>query len=86
VEVSGLPTYYGNLDYTIKSLPAPSGNSPREVVVTVGGTVAMPPGGIILKSPLTQPIASVAGDGRLVTPGSGEIRLDRLPAKVSILY
>lgn len=85
IEVSHLPTYYGDLDYTIKSLVASAGG-PGKVVVTVGGTVTVPPGGVILKSPLSRPVKSVGGDGRLVAPGSAEIKIERLPATVSITY
>ena len=82
VEVLGLPTYHGKLDYTLKSRTA-AGRT--EVVATVGAGVTVPPGGIVLKSPLTRPIVAVAGDGRL-DPATGEIRIDRVPATVSITY
>jgi hypothetical protein len=86
VEVTSMPTYYGNIDYTIKCDAASAGGLRREVVVTVGGKVVVPPGGIVLKSPLSRPVASVSGDGRLAAPGSDEIRIERLPARVSISY
>ncbi|MBI2496616.1 MAG: hypothetical protein HYV75_01350, partial [Opitutae bacterium] len=84
VEVLGLPTYYGNLDYTLKSSATAAGGT--EVVATLGAGVSIPRGGIVLKSPLSRPIKALAGDGRLVGPGSDEIRIDRLPAILTITY
>jgi hypothetical protein len=86
VEVSRLPTYYGNIDYTVKSVTAPGARQQRDVIVKVSGDVVVPPGGIVLKSPLSQPIRSVRGDGRLVAPDSNEIKIEKLPATVSISY
>ena len=84
VEVLGLPTYYGNLDYTLKSRSTAGGGT--EVVATIGAGVSIPEGGIVLNSPLLRPVKTVSGDGRLSVPGSNEIRIDRLPATVSITY
>ena len=81
VEVTGLPTYYGNLNYTVKSTSAG-----RFVTVTIADGITIPPGGIVLKSPLMRAVKSVTGDGRLAAPGSDEIKIDRLPATVSITY
>ena len=86
VEVSNLPTYYGNLDYTIKRIAALAGGPRCTVEVTIGGKLALPPGGIILKSPLARPITSVSGDGRLIAPASDKIRVERLPATITISY
>jgi hypothetical protein len=86
VEVTHLPTYYGPIDYTLASTPASAGGAPREVVAMIGGDVTVPPGGIVLKSPLSRPITSVSGDGRLVAPGGDEIRIEKLPASVRIAY
>jgi hypothetical protein len=86
VEVTHLPTYYGPIDYTLASTPACAGGAPREVVATIGGEVSIPPGGIVLKSPLSRSITSVSGDGRLVAPGGDEIKIEKLPASVRIAY
>jgi hypothetical protein len=86
IEVLGLPTYFGNLNYTIKSVPAAADGVVREVVVTVGEGVTMPSGGIRVSSPLSRPIRAVTGDGELIAPGANEIRLHRLPARLSITY
>jgi hypothetical protein len=80
VQVKGLPTYYGKLDYTIRK----SGNA---VTVTMGGPVTIPRGHIILKSPLSRPMKSVTVGGRKSTKIKGnEIVIDRLPANVVIGY
>ncbi|MDP2139082.1 MAG: discoidin domain-containing protein [Candidatus Didemnitutus sp.] len=84
VEVSDLPTYYGNINYTIKSTATAGGGS--EVVVTVGGALMIPPGGIFVKSPLSRPVKAVSGDGVRVLNDVGEIKIDRLPATISISY
>ena len=84
VEVLSLPTYYGKLDYTLKSHPTAAGGT--EVVATIGAGVALPPGGLVLKSPLARPLKSISGDGHLAAPGSDEIRIERLPATVLISY
>ncbi|MFI5356757.1 MAG: discoidin domain-containing protein [Opitutales bacterium] len=86
VTVHRLPTYYGPIDYAIRRHPAPAGDPRCEVVVTVNGPVAMPPGGIVLHSPLARPVRAVTGDGALAGPGSDEIRLSRLPATVTLTY
>ena len=86
VEVSQLPTYYGNINYSIKSVTASASGQRRELVVEIRGDIAVPPGGIVLKSPLSQPISSVSGNGHLVAPDSAEIKIEQLPATVSISY
>lgn len=85
IEVLALPTYYGKLSYTVKSRPAADG-SVAVVDVTVADGLQRPQGGVIVRSPLARPIRAVSGDGQLVAPGSSEIRIDRLPAKLSIAY
>jgi hypothetical protein len=86
VEVNNLPTYYGNLSYTIKPEAAPDSGPGRRIVAKLGGDIAMPAGKIVLKSPLSEKIKSVAGDGRWMPAGGNEIRIEKLPATVTILY
>lgn len=85
IEVISLPTYCGKLSYTVKSQRAADG-SVTVVDVTIGDGVKVPTGGVIVRSPLSRPIRSVSGDGHLIAPGGSEIRIDRLPAKLSIGY
>jgi hypothetical protein len=81
VEVLGLPTYYGNLDYTLKSRTV---DGHTAVAVTIGDRVTLPPGGLVLKSPLSRPVTAVTGDGRL--DPTGEILITRLPASLTLRY
>ncbi|MBI2511142.1 MAG: discoidin domain-containing protein [Opitutae bacterium] len=85
IEVISMPTYYGKLSYTVKSLHAADGSVNR-VDVTISEGLQLPPGGVIVRSPLSRPIRSVSGDGRPLLHENGEIRIDRLPAKLSIAY
>ena len=79
VQVAGLPTYFGNVSYTLKGTAAGT-----RVSVEIGGDVRLPAGGIVLSSPLSKRIRSVTGDGALTQ--KNEIRIDSLPAKLSIEY
>jgi hypothetical protein len=86
VEVSNLPTYYGNLSYTIKAEGAPDAGPGRNVVVRLRGDLSVPSGQIVLKSPLARKIESVSGDGRWLPGKPTEIRIEKLPATVIIRY
>jgi hypothetical protein len=83
IEVVSLPTYYGNLSYTVKSTRDPAG-AVESVAVAIADGLRMPPGGFVLASPLSRPIRAVSGDGCLTD--KNEIRIDTLPAKLSIAY
>ncbi|PTY02484.1 hypothetical protein DB347_24075 [Opitutaceae bacterium EW11] len=85
VEVRRMPTYFGPVDYSLKRADG-EGGAPLRVVATVGGHLSVPPGGVILKSPLNRRVRAVAGDGRLAAPESDEIVVTRLPAKLTIDY
>jgi hypothetical protein len=78
VRVTNLPTYYGNLSYSMKKEGA-------NVIVNLGGDVKVPNGKIVLKSPLAKRVRFVAIDGRNVR-ATKEIRVDRLPARVVVGY
>lgn len=84
IEVLDLPTYHGNLNYTLKSRVTADGRT--EVTATFGAGLTVPEGGLILKSPLSRPVFQVSGDGRLLAPASDEILVTKLPATISILY
>jgi hypothetical protein len=78
VRVTNLPTYYGNLSYSMKK-------ERTNVIVNLGGDVKVPKGKIVLKSPLAKRMRSVAIDGRNVR-ATKEIRIERLPARVVVGY
>jgi hypothetical protein len=58
----------------------------RNVVVSLRGDLAIPFGKIVLKSPLAEKIESVSGDGRWVPGEPNEIRIEELPATITIRY
>lgn len=83
VTVDGLPSYYGPVNYSIRSHES---SGKIEVTVKVDRLASTPGGGVILESPLARPIRSVTGDGQLTAPGTREIKLTRLPAVVTVIY
>jgi hypothetical protein len=57
VRVQGLPTGYGALSYTLRA------EGPR-VQLALGAGLRLPPGGLVVESPLASPLVSVEVDGR----------------------
>jgi hypothetical protein len=81
VSVRRLPTYYGTLNYSIR----PHGD--QELVVKMTGDIALPPGKIVLSSPLDQPLVGVAVDGHDIKSFSAhEAVIDKFPATVVLRY
>jgi hypothetical protein len=77
VGVSGLPTHFGTLDLRLQR------DGANTLVVSVGGTLAVPPGGIVLRPPLAQRLASVEVNGRGVTTfDAAGVTIDACPARV----
>jgi F5/8 type C domain len=79
VQVSNLSTMYGPLNYDIRA----SGNT---VTVNLRAGLKMPPGGIVVFSPLEQPILSAFVDGALAPVKGSEVLVKKLPAIVTIRY
>jgi hypothetical protein len=79
VRVSNLSTSYGLLNYDAKAYG-------RTVNVNIKPLTKMPPGGIVVWSPLEQPILSASIDGVLTAVRGNEIRVRKLPATVSVRY
>lgn len=80
VTVTALPTYYGNITYSVRK-------EGRTVVVQLGGDIAIPSGKIVLKSPLSQRIRSASINKRLVKVSKeNEIVIGKLPARVELRY
>lgn len=79
VQVQNLPTYYGPVSYSIMKTGA-------SVKVSISGNIQMPRGKIIVKSPLSKTIVSVSGDGKRINQRGNEIRIQKLPATVTIRY
>jgi hypothetical protein len=80
IRIGGLPTYYGTLRFTMK----PEGNA---IAVRIEDSITVPPGGIVLRSPLNEPLRRVTVNGKLVAPHSPqEVVLRSLPAYVVLEY
>jgi hypothetical protein len=79
VRVSNLNTAYGPLTYDMRA----NGNT---VIVNLRAGIKLPPGGIVVWSPLSQPILSAAVDGVPTAVKGAEIRVRKLPAVVTIRY
>ena len=80
VGISGFPTYYGKLAYTMKQ-------NGSVLAVEIPAGVRIPSGGLIVAVPTGSPVqrVSVNGSHALCSP-TGEIRLQSLPASVIIEY
>ncbi len=79
VRVANLSTQYGLLNYDMRA----SGNT---VTVNLRVGLRMPPGGIVIWSPLEQPILSAWVDGVPSAVKGSEVRVRKLPAIVTIRY
>jgi hypothetical protein len=81
VSVRRLPTYYGTLNYTARR----GGKS--DLVVIMSGDVNLPPGRIVLPSPLEQPLIGVTVNGTEITSFTArEAVIDQFPATVVLHY
>jgi hypothetical protein len=79
VRVTNLSTEYGPLNYDMRA----SGNV---VTINLGAGLRLPPGGIVVWSPLEQPILSAWVDGVPTAVKGSEVRVRKLPAVVTIRY
>jgi len=79
VRVANLSTQYGPLNYDMRA----SGNV---VTVNLRAGIRMPPGGIVIWSPLEQPILSAWVDGVPAAVKGAEVRVRKLPSVVTIRY
>jgi hypothetical protein len=80
VRVAGLPTYFGNVNYTIHS----SGNS---VVAEISGSFDAAHHKLAMASPLSARVCSVRVNGKKVAVGkTGEVVIRTLPTKVEFWY
>ena len=79
VAIDGLSTHYGRLGYTMQARGG-------EVVVRFSGSLRLPPGGILLVSPLTEPLRGARVDGRAARVSDGVVRITRMPREVILRY
>jgi len=81
VGISGFPTYYGNLSYSIIK------EGPAKMRIYVSGDLMPPPGGIIIKPPILGPISSLTIDGESQSPTSEHaVICHRCPADIVLTY
>ncbi|HWL40327.1 MAG TPA: hypothetical protein VNO75_08820, partial [Gemmatimonadaceae bacterium] len=79
IRVTNLSTHYGPLNYDARAVGT-------TVTLNLRAGLRMPPGGIVVWSPLEQPILSAAVDGSPTAVRESEIRVQKLPAVVTIRY
>ncbi|HEY6088759.1 MAG TPA: hypothetical protein VD771_03115, partial [Gemmatimonadaceae bacterium] len=79
VRVANLSTQYGPLSYDMRA----SGSA---VTINLRAGIRMPPGGIVVWSPLEQPILSAWIDGVPAAVKGSEVRVRKLPATVIVRY
>jgi hypothetical protein len=79
IRVSNLSTEYGPLNYDMRAIG-------RIVTVNLRTGLRMPPGGVVIYSPLDQPILSASVDGQLAPVKGAEVRIRKLPSTVTIRY
>jgi hypothetical protein len=81
VSIRRLPTHYGTLNYSVR----PGGKA--ELVVAMSGDINLPPGRIVLPSPLEQPLLGVTVNGREIASFTqDEAVIDQFPATVVLRY
>jgi F5/8 type C domain len=79
INVSNLSTEYGPLNYDMRAIG-------KVVTINLRAGIRMPPGGIVVYSPLDQPILSAAVDGVPAAIRGAEVRVSKLPSIVTIRY
>jgi hypothetical protein len=77
VGVTHLPTYYGDLDYSLRR------EGSGALVFDIGGSLEIPPGGIVLCPPLAGPLVSVEVNGRArSTFDSHSVKVRACPGRI----
>ncbi len=81
IAIEKLPTWYGPLSYTLARV------GDDAVRLSLSGDIEMPPGGIVVRSPLPRPLARVTADGRdVVDFEATSAKLGRRAAAVILHY
>jgi hypothetical protein len=79
VAIEGLRTHYGTLGYTMRAHRG-------DVVVRFAAPLRLPPGGLIITSPLGRPLRAARADGRRVEVRDGRVYIARMPREVVLEY
>ena len=86
IGVQRLPTYYGVLSYTMKRESTSSEERPQ-LRLQLSGNLEVPPGGIVVRSPLRRPLERVVVNGsELETFGPHEAIIRSFPADILLSY
>jgi len=81
IGVKDLPTYYGKLTYTLRH----AGGAALRLLIS--GDLAVPPGGFVVRPPLSHPLVSVQIDGRSIeTFDTAGATIRACPADVVMSY
>ncbi len=81
IRVTGLPTHYGKLDYTLRP------EDGAGLRLSLSGDVRLPPGGIVLRPPLPAPLKEVTVGGKPIDTFDGESAvIHEFPAEVRLRY
>lgn len=81
VTLKRLPTYYGTLNYTLRK------GDGDYLTLSLSGDLGLPPGKIVVRSPLNVPLTSVTVNGRAVAGFQvDEVVIDEFPAEVMLYY
>ena len=76
-----VPTYYGTLNYTARM------RGPGEIGIWMSGDVVVPPGKIVIRSPLPTAIQGVTVKGKAIETFAGdEAVIGEFPADVVLRY
>jgi hypothetical protein len=75
VVIEGLRTYYGPLNLRMRG----EGNTVR---VRLGGGLRVPPGGVVVRSPLSRPIRRATVNGHPASASAEQVIINRLPAEI----
>ena len=79
VSVKGLLTPYGPLDLSLTA-------EGKGIRVRLSGLKSVPPGGIVVRAPLSSPVRTATVDGRPAPPSpGGEVVIRSRPAEVVVL-
>lgn len=77
VQIKRFPTYHGTLNYSLRLVDG------RHVRLDMSGDIVVPPGGIVIASPMDAPLQSVTVNGATIdTFTANEVTVREFPAEV----
>jgi hypothetical protein len=80
ISIKRLPTHHGTLNYSMHMLEG-------GVAVSLSGDVNIPPGKIVLRSPLNAPLSAVTVNGKPINSFTkDEVIIDQFPAEIMLHY